>query len=131
MTKRVAVALLALAVMPAGAALAQQAAKPNIVVIFGDDIGMWNVGAYTHGLMGKTPNIDRIAKEGMLFTDHYGQPSCTAGRAAFLTGQLPVRTGMTTVGVPGSALGIQKEDPTLAEVLKEAALSVASRAIHK
>jgi arylsulfatase A-like enzyme len=92
--------------------------KPNIVVIFGDDIGTWNVGAYTHGMMGRTPNIDRIAKEGALFTDHYGQPSCTAGRAAFLMGQLPIRTGMTTVGIPGSTQGIQKEDPTLAEVLK-------------
>jgi arylsulfatase len=92
--------------------------RPNIVVIWGDDIGMWNVGAYTHGMMGHTPNIDRIAREGMLFTDHYGQPSCTAGRAAFIMGQLPVRTGMTTVGIPGSKLGIQKEDPTLAEVLK-------------
>ena len=92
--------------------------KPNIVVIFGDDIGMWNVSAYTHGMMGWTPNIDRIAKEGILFTDHYGQPSCTAGRAAFIMGQLPIRTGMTTVGIPGSARGIQKEDPTLAEVLK-------------
>jgi len=92
--------------------------KPNIVVIFGDDIGMWNVSAYTHGMMGWTPNIDRIAKEGILFTDHYGQPSCTAGRAAFIMGQMPIRTGMTTVGIPGSARGIQKEDPTLAEVLK-------------
>jgi arylsulfatase len=95
-----------------------QTTKPNIVVIFGDDIGMWNVGAYTHGMMGRTPNIDRIAKEGILFTDHYGQPSCTAGRAAFIMGQLPVRTGETTVGIPGSTRGIQKEDPTLAEVLK-------------
>lgn len=92
--------------------------KPNILVIFGDDIGTWNVGAYTNGMMGRTPNIDRIAKEGILFTDHYGQPSCTAGRAAFIMGQLPVRTGMTTIGIPGSARGIQKEDPTLAEVLK-------------
>jgi arylsulfatase A-like enzyme len=91
---------------------------PNILVIFGDDIGMWNVGAYTHGMMGRTPNIDRIANEGMLFTDHYAQPSCTAGRAAFIMGQLPVRTGMTTIGIPGSARGIQKSDPTLAEVLK-------------
>ena len=66
-----------------------QKGKPNIVVIFGDDIGMWNVGAYTHGMMGRTPNIDRIAKNGILFTDHYGQPSCTAGRAAFITGQMP------------------------------------------
>lgn len=91
---------------------------PNIVVIFGDDIGTWNVGAYTHGMMGKTPNIDSIAKQGALFTDQYAQPSCTAGRAAFITGQLPVRTGMTTVGLPGSLRGIQKSDPTLAEVLK-------------
>ena len=92
--------------------------KPNIVVIWGDDIGMWNVGAYTHGMMGRTPNIDSIAQNGALFTDHYGQPSCTAGRAAFITGQMPVRTGMTTIGIPGSTRGIQKEDPTLAEVLK-------------
>jgi arylsulfatase len=92
--------------------------RPNILVIFGDDIGMWNVGAYANGMMGRTPNIDRIAKEGILFTDHYGQPSCTAGRAAFLMGQLPVRTGMTTVGIPGSPRGIQKSDPTLAELLK-------------
>jgi arylsulfatase len=99
--------------------LAQTAgAKPNIVVIWGDDIGMWNVGAYTHGMMGSTPNIDSIARDGMLFTDHYGQPSCTAGRAAFITGQMPIRTGETTVGIPGSTLGLQKEDPTLAEVLK-------------
>src|SRR5499427_1660331 len=92
--------------------------KPNIVVIFGDDIGMWNVSAYTHGMMGRTPHIDSLAKEGILFTDHYAQPSCTAGRAAFIMGQLPIRTGMTTVGIPGSTRGIQKEDPTLAEVLK-------------
>jgi arylsulfatase len=92
--------------------------KPNILVIFGDDIGTWNVGVYTHGMMGPTPNIDSIAREGALFTDHYAQPSCTAGRAAFLTGQMPVRTGMTTIGIPGSPRGIQKEDPTLAEVLK-------------
>jgi len=92
--------------------------KPNIVVIWGDDIGTWNVGAYTNGMMGRTPNIDSIAKEGVLFTDHYGQPSCTAGRAAFIMGQLPIRTGMTTIGIPGSTRGIQKSDPTLAEVLK-------------
>jgi arylsulfatase len=92
--------------------------KPNILVIFGDDIGTWNLSAYSHGLMGRTPSIDRIADEGMLFTDHYGQPSCTAGRAAFLTGQFPIRTGMTTVGIPGSTRGIQKSDPTLAEILK-------------
>jgi arylsulfatase len=92
--------------------------RPNILVIFGDDIGMWNVGAYTHGMMGHTPNIDSIAKDGALFTDLYAQPSCTAGRAAFITGQMPIRTGMTTIGIPGSTRGIQKEDPTLAEVLK-------------
>ncbi|WP_199748551.1 arylsulfatase [Candidimonas sp. SYP-B2681] len=95
-----------------------QSNKPNIVVIFGDDIGMWNVGAYSHGMMGRTPSIDRIAKEGMLFTDHYGQPSCTAGRAAFILGQMPIRTGLTTIGIPGSTRGIQKQNPTLAEVLK-------------
>ncbi len=83
--------------------------RPNILVIFGDDVGMWNVGAYTHGMMGHTPNIDRLAEEGMLFTDHYAQPSCTAGRAAFITGQLPIRTGMTTIGIPGSTLGRQNE----------------------
>jgi arylsulfatase len=110
-------AVVAAVILAAGLVRAQNP-KPNIVVIFGDDIGMWNVGIYTHGMMGRTPNIDRIAKEGILFTDHYAHPSCTAGRAAFLTGQLPIRTGMTTVGIPGSALGIQKEDPTLAEVLK-------------
>ncbi len=92
--------------------------KPNIVVIWGDDIGYYNVGAYTHGMMGRTPNIDSIARSGALFTDHYGQPSCTAGRAAFLMGQMPIRTGMTTIGIPGSTRGIQKVDPTLAEVLK-------------
>jgi len=108
-----AVAMLGIA-LPASA----QQKKPNILVIFGDDIGTWNVGAYTHGMMGKTPNIDSIAKQGALFTDQYAQPSCTAGRAAFITGQLPVRTGMTTVGLPGSSRGIQKSDPTLAEVLK-------------
>lgn len=104
--------------LSAGIAFAQESKPPNIVVIFGDDIGMWNVGAYTHGMMGRTPNIDSLANDGILFTDHYAQPSCTAGRAAFLTGQLPVRTGMTTIGIPGSTRGIQKEDPTLAEVLK-------------
>jgi arylsulfatase len=110
----------AVALCTATLATAAQAAdqKPNILVIFGDDIGYWNVGAYTHGMMGRTPNIDRIANEGILFTDHYGQPSCTAGRAAFIMGQMPIRTGMTTIGIPGSTRGIQKVDPTLAEVLK-------------
>jgi arylsulfatase len=102
-----------------------QSSKPNILVIWGDDIGMWNVGAYTHGMMGRTPNIDSIARTGALFTDHYGQPSCTAGRAAFIMGQLPIRTGMTTIGIPGSARGIQKSDPTLAEVLKSVGYATA------
>lgn len=92
---------------------------PNILVIWGDDIGIWNLSAYSHGGMGyRTPNIDRIAKEGALFTDHYGQPSCTAGRAAFITGQMPIRTGLTAVGFVGGKQGLQKEDATLAEVLK-------------
>ena len=108
---------LAFTTVAAPSALAQ-GKKPNILVIFGDDIGTWNVGAYTHGMMGRTPHIDSIAEQGMLFTDHYGQPSCTAGRAAFIMGQFPIRTGMTTIGIPGSTRGIQKSDPTLAEVLK-------------
>ena len=101
------------------AGLAHAADKPNILVIWGDDIGWSNVGAYNHAVMGyRTPNLDRIASEGVMFTDHYAQPSCTAGRAAFITGQYPIRSGMTTVGQPGDALGLQKESPSLAEVLK-------------
>ena len=93
--------------------------QPNILVIFGDDIGITNISAYNNGMMGyKTRNIDRIAKNGMMFTDYYGEQSCTAGRSAFITGQSPFRTGLTKVGMPGSPLGIQKEDPTLAELLK-------------
>jgi arylsulfatase len=93
--------------------------KPNILVIWGDDIGWFNVSAYNMGIMGyRTPNIDRIAREGALFTDWYGQQSCTAGRAAFITGQSPIRTGLTKVGLPGSPLGLQKEDVTIAELLK-------------
>ncbi len=109
---------LALALCCVAPARAADAKKPNILVIFGDDIGLWNVGVYTHGMMGRTPSIDRIGEEGLLFTDHYAQPSCTAGRAAFIMGQMPLRTGMTTIGIPGSTRGIQKSDPTLAEVLK-------------
>ncbi len=108
----------ALAALPAVAKDQQAQAKPNILVIWGDDIGIWNVGAYTHGMMGRTPNIDSLARNGAIFTDHYGQASCTAGRAAFITGQMPIRTGETTIGIPGSKLGLQTEDPTLAEVLK-------------
>ena len=93
--------------------------KPNILIIWGDDIGWYNISAYNNGVMGyRTPNIDRIAREGMLFTDWYGQQSCTAGRAAFITGQSPIRTGLTKVGMPGSKLGLQPEDPTIAELLK-------------
>lgn len=93
--------------------------KPNIVIIWGDDIGWYNISAYNLGAMGyKTPNIDRIAREGALFTDWYGQNSCTAGRAAFLTGQSPIRTGLLKVGLPGAKEGLAKEDPTIAEMLK-------------
>jgi len=96
-----------------------QTTKPNILVIFGDDVGMWNISAYHRGMMGgRTPNIDRIAAEGALFTDYYAQQSCTAGRSAFITGQHPFRTGLLTVGLPGSTLGLQAEDPTLADLLK-------------
>ena len=89
------------------------AQPPNILVIMPDDVGYSNVGAYSHGMMVPTPNIDRIAKEGMLFTDHYAHPSCTPGRAALITGQLPIRTGLTTVGMPGSPIGLDARDPTL------------------
>jgi arylsulfatase len=93
--------------------------KPNILIIWGDDIGWFNVSAYNLGVMGyRTPNIDRVAREGALFTDWYGQQSCTAGRAAFITGQSPIRTGLTKVGLPGADLGLRPEDPTIADVLK-------------
>ncbi|QAT87699.1 arylsulfatase [Corallococcus coralloides] len=93
--------------------------QPNILVIFGDDIGYWNLSAYNLGVMGyRTPNIDRLAKEGALFTDYYAQQSCTAGRAAFITGQCPFRTGLTKVGMPGAKVGLQPEDPTIADLLK-------------
>ena len=85
--------------------------KPNILFIMADDIGWFNLSCYNHGVMGyRTPNIDRIAKEGAMFTDFYGQQSCTAGRAAFITGQQPIRTGLTKVGMPGATLGIKAED---------------------
>ncbi len=93
--------------------------KPNILVIWGDDIGWFNVSVYNHGMMGyKTPNIDRIAHEGMMFTDGYGQNSCTAGRSAFITGQSPFRTGLLKVGLPGAKEGLSGKDPTIAELLK-------------
>jgi arylsulfatase len=101
-----------------GSAVAQPE-RPNILVIWGDDIGMWNISAYHRGMMGgETPNIDRIAGDGMLFMDHYAHASCTAGRAAFITGQYPIRLGLSTVGLPGSPIGLQEEDPTLAVFLK-------------
>jgi len=103
----------------AKAPVAAPAKKPNILVIFGDDIGQTNVSAYSMGLMGyRTPNIDRIAREGMIFTDYYAEQSCTAGRSSFLTGQATFRTGLSKVGVPGATVGLQKEDPTIAELLK-------------
>jgi len=107
-------ASVAIASTPAAAA-----PPPNIVFIMGDDIGMWNIGAYSRGMMaGRTPNLDNIAKEGMLFTDYYAEASCTAGRANFITGELPIRTGMTTVGQAGAPTGLPAEAVTIATVLK-------------
>ncbi len=98
---------------------ADPAAKPNILVIWGDDIGQANISAYTKGLMGyRTPNIDRVANEGMIFTDYYGEQSCTAGRSSFITGQSVFRTGLSKVGLPGADLGLRAEDPTIATMLK-------------
>src|SRR5262245_44257413 len=93
--------------------------KPNILVIMGDDIGWFNPSCYHQGMMGyQTPSIDRIAREGARFTDWYGQQSCTAGRAAFITGQSPIRTGLTKVGLPGADIGLQKEDPSVGDFMK-------------
>ena len=93
--------------------------KPNILVIFGDDIGQANISRYTHGVVGyMTPNIDSIGEQGMTFTDYYAENSCTAGRSSFITGQTPIRTGMTKVGAPGAPVGLQKRDITIAEALK-------------
>jgi arylsulfatase A-like enzyme len=118
--RKAALGALALGTLMASATTASaQTKKPNILVIMGDDIGMWNIGAYHRGLMaGRTPNLDRIAKEGMLFTDYYAEASCTAGRANFITGQLPIRTGMTTVGQAGASVGLPAEAVTIATVLK-------------
>jgi arylsulfatase A-like enzyme len=102
-----------------GATAQAKTDKPNILVIWGDDIGWSNVSAYHRGMLGgSTPNIDRIANEGALFTDYYGEQSCTAGRSAFITGQHPLRTGLLKVGMPGAEIGLQAEDPTIAELLK-------------
>jgi len=120
---RGALAVIALAItaaaLPTARAAEPAACQPNILVIWRDDIGQFNVGAYNLGMMGyKTPNIDRIAREGALFTDWYGQQSCTAGRAAFMTGQSPIRTGLTKVGLPGAPEGMRPEDPTIATLLR-------------
>lgn len=104
---------------PASASGGGSAKKPNILVIFGDDIGQTNISAYSQGVVGyKTPNIDRIAKEGMMFTDYYAENSCTAGRSSFITGQTPLRTGLSKVGAPGAPVGLQKGDITIAQALK-------------
>ena len=96
-----------------------QVKKPNILVIMSDDVGIWNISAYNRGMEGyRTPNIDRIAREGAIFTDYYSQQSCTAGRAAFITGQSPIRTGLTKVGLPGAKEGLSAKDPTIAELLR-------------
>ena len=93
--------------------------KPNILVLQGDDIGWWNISYNSRGQMGyRTPNIDRVGNEGVAFTDYYAQQSCTAGRSAFITGQNPIRTGLTKVGMPGADVGLSAEDPTMAELLK-------------
>jgi arylsulfatase A-like enzyme len=114
-----ATALMSVAMFDPAQAQAPSPQRPNIVVIMGDDIGMWNIGAYHRGLMaGRTPNLDKIAAEGMIFTDYYAEASCTAGRAAFVTGQLPIRTGMTTVGQAGAPTGLPAEAPTIATALR-------------
>jgi arylsulfatase A-like enzyme len=114
-----AVALLFIAATHVVYSQQQPAKKPNILVIMGDDIGWFNASCYNHGMMGyQTPNIDRIAAEGGLFNSWYGQQSCTAGRAAFVTGQSPIRTGLTKVGLPGADIGLRPEDPSVAELLK-------------
>jgi arylsulfatase A-like enzyme len=113
------VLLVAAATWIASTPVVQAAKKPNILVLWGDDIGQSNISAYTMGMMGyRTPNIDRIASEGMIFTDYYGEQSCTAGRSSFITGQSVFRTGLSKVGLPGADLGLRKEDPTIAGLLK-------------
>ena len=108
-----------MAVLPLGAGLHAQAPKPNIIVVMGDDIGWANIGVYNQGVMaGRTPNLDKMANEGLRFTDYYAEASCTAGRANFITGELPIRTGLTTVGQAGSPLGIPDQAVTIAQVLK-------------
>jgi arylsulfatase len=106
-----------------------ETAQPNIVVIWGDDIGITNLSCYSDGLMGyRTPNIDRLADEGMRFTDSYGEQSCTAGRSSFITGQSVYRTGLSKVGIPASDVGLQAKDPTIAELLKPLGYATGSSA---
>jgi arylsulfatase A-like enzyme len=107
----------------------KKAGNPNVLILWGDDIGCWNISYNNRGQMRYwTPNIDRIGNEGATFTDYYGQQSCTAGRAAFITGQNPIRTGLTKVGMPGADVGIRAEDPTVAELLKRWIMPPASSA---
>lgn len=114
MIRKVSGLLLAACAMLAAQAVAASD-KPNILVVWGDDVGQSNISYFTRGLMGyRTPNIDRIAEEGMAFTDYYGEQSCTAGRSSFITGQSVFRTGLSKVGLPGAKEGMQKEDPTIA-----------------
>src|SRR5882724_10277363 len=111
--------LIAVGLLGAPPASAQAPARPNIVVVMGDDVGWFNIGAYHQGMMsGRSPNLDQLARDGMRFTDYYAEASCTAGRANFITGELPMRTGMTTVGQAGAALGLPAEAATIANVLK-------------
>ncbi len=118
-THRLRTLALAFGLVLIGSSAHAQQKKPNIIMIMGDDVGTWNISAFHRGMMGgSTPNIDRIAREGMLFTDSYAQQSCTAGRAAFITGQSPFRTGLLNVGLPAAPVGLQAKDPTIAELLK-------------
>src|ERR1700675_3769874 len=111
--------VIAVTLFAAASALAQSGKPPNIIMIMGDDIGWANIGAYNQGIMsGRTPNLDRLAAEGMRFTDYYAEASCTAGRANFITGEIPLRTGLTTVGQAGSPIGMPAQAPTIATALK-------------
>jgi arylsulfatase A-like enzyme len=111
--------LVTFATVKQGSAQTTAPQRPNILVIFGDDIGQANISAYAHGVVGyTTPNIDRVAHEGMMFTDYYAENSCTAGRSSFITGQTPKRTGLSKVGIPGAPVGLQARDVTIAQALK-------------
>ena len=115
--RRTVLVLVAVAGLSIGSVAHAAGNKPNILVIWGDDVGISNISAYSRGLMGyKTPNIDRIANEGALFTDYYAEQSCTAGRSSFITGQIPFRVGLSKVGLPGAKQGISDKDPTIAEL---------------